>query len=272
MSEYGIRLEFTNHVAVITIDRPQRMNTFNETMWSELERVTAELRENLPRVIVLTGAGDKAFSAGFDVNIDNPQISNLVEAVQKHDRPPVEKLIRHIRTTVDGFSMFCPFLSSPPSMGKAYGGGAELAVRCDLRVMDPDAVISFSEVHLGLMPDWGGAATLARLIGPARAADMILTAREVKAREALALGLINRVSSPAKVLEESVELAETIAGKGPRAVRSALEVIRSACGMSLQEALELETEKAIALITSGECYHGISAFLSKEKPRFPDIK
>jgi len=101
---------------------------------------------------------------------------------------------------------------------------------------------------------------------------MILTAREVKVREALALGLINRVSSPAKVLEESVELAETIAGNGPRAVHSVLEVMRSACGMSLQEALELETEKAIALITSGECYHGISAFLSKEKPRFPDIK
>ena len=159
MSEYGIRLEFTNHVAVITVDRPQRMNTFNETMWSELERITTELRENLPRVIVLTGAG-----------------------------------------------------------------------------------------------------------------DMILTTREVKAREALALGLINRVSSPAKVLEESVELAEIIAGKGPRTVRSALEVIRSACGMSLQEALELETKKAIALITSGECYHGISAFLSKEKSRFPDIK
>jgi len=270
MSEYGIRLEFTNHVAVITIDRPQRMNTFNETMWSELERVTAELRENLPRVIVLTGAGDKAFSAGFDVNIDNPQISNLVEAVQKHDRPPVEKLIRHIRTAVDGL-VCLPVPVIAAINGKAYGGG-ELAVRCDLRVMDPDAVISFSEVHLGLMPDWGGAATLARLIGPARAADMILTAREVKAREALALGLINRVSSPAKVLEESVELAETIAGNGPRAVRSALEVIRSACGMSLQEALELETEKAIALITSGECYHGISAFLSKEKPRFPDIK
>jgi len=228
------------------------------------------LRENLPRVIVLTGAGDKAFSAGFDVNIDNPQISNLVEAVQKHDRPPVEKLIRHIRTAIDGL-VCLPVPVIAAINGKAYGGG-ELAVRCDLRVMDPDAVISFSEVHLGLMPDWGGAATLARLIGPARAADMILTAREVKAREALALGLINRVSSPAKVLEESVELAETIAGKGPRAVRSALEVIRSACGMSLQEALELETEKAIALITSGECYHGISAFLSKEKPRFPDIK
>jgi len=154
----------------------------------------------------------------------------------------------------------------------AYGGGAELAVRCDLRVMDPDAVISFSEVRLGLMPDWGGAATLARLVGPAKASHMILTARKVTAREALTLGLINQVSSPGKVLEESIELAETIAGNGPRAVRCALEVIRSACDVPMQEALELETKSAITLITSGECYHGISAFLSKEKPSFPDIE
>ncbi len=271
MSEYGIRLEFTDHIAVITIDRPQRMNTFNQIMWSELERVVAKLRENLPRVIVLTGAGDKAFSAGFDVNIDNPQVSNLVEAVQKHDRSPVEKLIRRIRTAVDGL-VCLPVPVIAAINGKAYGGGAELAVRCDLRVMDPDAVISFSEVRLGLMPDWGGTATLARLVGPAKAADMILTAREVNAKEALALGLINRISSPARVLEESVKLAETIAGNGPRAVRSALQVIRSACGIPLQEALELETESATTLVTSGECYHGISAFLSKEKPLFPDIE
>lgn len=271
MSEYGIRLEFMDHVAIITIDRPQRMNTFNQIMWYELERVVAELRENLPRVIVLTGAGDKAFSAGFDVNIDNPQVSNLVEAVQKHDRSPVEKLIRYIRVAVDGL-VCLPVPVIAAINGRAYGGGAELAVRCDLRVMDPDAVISFSEVRLGLMPDWGGTATLARLVGPAKAADMILTAREVNAREALALGLINRISSPARVLEESVKLAETIAGNGPRAVRSALDVIRSACGIPLQEALELETESATTLVTSGECYHGISAFLSKEKPLFPDIE
>ncbi len=271
MSECGIRLERKDHVAVITIDRPHRLNTFNQTMWSELERVVAELRENLPRVIVLTGAGDKAFSAGFDVNPDNPQISNLIEAVEKHDRAPVEKLIRNIRTAVDGLvSLPVPLIAA--INGKAYGGGAELAVRCDLRVMDPEAVISFSEVRLGLMPDWGGAAALAQLVGPAKAADMILTAREVTAREALALGLINRISTRARVLEESVELAETIAGNGPRAVRSALEVIRSACGIPMQDALELETERAVTLSTTGECYHGISAFLSRETPRFLDIE
>jgi enoyl-CoA hydratase/carnithine racemase len=270
MSEYGIRLERRDLVAVITLDRPHRLNTFNQTMWSELERVVAQLREHLPRVIVLTGAGETSFSAGFDVNPDNPQISNLIEAVENHDRTPVETLIRHIRGVVDGLvSLPVPLIAA--INGKAYGGGAELAVRCDLRVMDPEAVISFSEVRLGLMPDWGGVAALARLVGPAKAADMILTAREVTAREALALGLITRISLRGTVLEEALELAKTIAGNGPRAVRSALKVIRSACGIPLQEALELETTSAVTLITSGECYHGISAFLAREKPNFPDI-
>jgi enoyl-CoA hydratase len=240
-------------------------------MWNELEQVVAKLQENMPRVIVLTGSGDKAFSTGFDVNIDNPQVYNLIQAVQGHHRPPVEKLIRRIRNAVD--SLVClPIPIIAAINGKAYGGGAELAVRCDLRVMDPDAVISFSEVRMGLMPDWGGTAALTRLVGSARAADMILTAREVKAREALDLGLVNRISSSAKVLDESVELAETIAKNGPRAVRFALEVIRSTGDMSLQDALELEAERAVTLITSGECYHGISAFLSKEEPSFPDIE
>ena len=270
MSEYGIRLERRDHIAVITLDRPKRLNTFNQTMWFELEQVVAQLRGNLPRVIVVTGTGDTAFSAGFDVNPDNPQISNLIEAVENHDRIPVENLIRHIRMAVDGLaSLPVPLIAA--INGKAYGGGAELAVRCDLRVMDPEAVISFSEVRLGLMPDWGGGAALARLVGPSKAADMILTAREVPAQEAYDLGLINRISSRGRVCEEALELAETIAGNGPRAIRSALEVIRSACGIPLREALELETESAVTLIASGECYHGISAFLAREKPNFPDI-
>ncbi|MCK4535174.1 MAG: enoyl-CoA hydratase/isomerase family protein [Syntrophobacterales bacterium] len=269
MSEYGIRLEFTDHIAVITIDRPQRMNTFNQIMWSELERVVAKLRENLPRVIVLTGAGDKAFSAGFDVNIDNPQVSNLVEAVQKHDCSPVEKLIRRIRTAVDGL-VCLPVPVIAAINGKAYGGGAELAVRCDLRVMDPDAVISFSEVRLGLMPDWGGGVSLTRLVGPSIAADLILSARRVTAEDALKIGLVNRISERGKALQDSMALAETIAGHGPRAVMHALKVIRKSPDLSLKDALDLETEEAADLIASGECYHGIMAFLSKEKPEFPN--
>ncbi|MBN2397328.1 MAG: enoyl-CoA hydratase/isomerase family protein [Deltaproteobacteria bacterium] len=269
MTDYGITLEYLDHIAVVCLDRPERRNAFNDVMWTEFDQVIKQLEDKTPRVVILTGAGDRAFSAGFDVSVDNPQVADLAGIMETHDRAPVEKLIRRIRRVVDTlFDLPVPIIAA--LNGSAYGGGAELAVRCDMRVMDPDAVICFSEVRLGLMPDWGGAAALPRLIGPARAAEMILAAREISAQEALSCGLINRISSPGRALDESIDLARMIAANGPRAVRSALAVIRATNDHSLAQALDLEMEKAISLITTGECVYGISAFLSKETPEFPD--
>ncbi|MFH1436435.1 MAG: enoyl-CoA hydratase/isomerase family protein [Pseudomonadota bacterium] len=273
MSGYGVRLERMGHkdrIALITLDRPERRNTMNEAMWSGLEDVTSGLERQLPRAVIITGAGDRAFCAGMDVNPDNPQIGSLVEAVQKHEREPVALLIRRLRTAIDSFvTLPVPIIAA--MNGLAYGGGAELAIRCDLRVMDPGAVICFSEVRLGLMPDWGGGVTLARLIGHSKAADLILTARRVMAQEAYKLDIVNRISKPGKALEESIELAELIARNGPMAVRSALEAMRRARDLSHEKALEAEEDLAVSLIATGECYHGVMAFLSKEEPDFPDI-
>ena len=269
MTDYGITLEYDGHIAIARFERPEKRNAFDEVMWEEFDRVINLLEQNTPRVVVLTGAGNDSFCAGFDVSLDNPQVAGLVEAVTHHDRTPVERLIGRIRSIVDRLcALPVPIIAA--LNGSAYGGGVELAVRCDMRIMDPDAVICFSEVRLGLMPDWGGAAALPRLVGPARAAEMILTARPVTAKDALACGLVNRVSSPGGALAESVDMARVIAANGPRAVRSALEVIRSTSNPSLHNALALEMERAIALITTGECVHGISAFLSRTTPDFPD--
>jgi enoyl-CoA hydratase/carnithine racemase len=120
------------------------------------------------------------------------------------------------------------------------------------------------------MPDWGGGVALARLVGPARASDLILTARRVGAEEALSLGLVNRVSPAGQALTDAISMAETIAANGPRAVRSALSVIRKTPDLSLEDALNLETETAVTLISSGECARGIGAFLEKKEPEFPD--
>ncbi len=265
-----ITLERKEKIAVVTLNRPEKRNAFDLDMWERLEAVTEELKNELPRAIVITGAGDRAFCAGFDVNPENPQVANLINAVKEKDRDPVYKLVSYIRTTVDHFvSLPVPVIAA--LNGLAYGGGAELASRCDMRVADPGAVTCFSEVRLGLMPDWGGGVALTRLIGPAKAADLVLTARKVTADEAFSLGLVNRVSEPAGACKEAVALAETIAKNGPQAVRQVLEVIRHSSGMPLQEALELETKNAVDLITGGECFHGISAFLSKKEPEFPDL-
>jgi len=268
MENHLIELEYRGHIAVVTLNRPHKKNAFDEKMWDAFEDITAKLKKNSPRVVIVTGAGN-AFSAGFDVNPENPQVSRLVEAVKNHQRRPVEALIGRIRTAVDNF-VFLPVPVIAAINGSAYGGGAELAVRCDLRVIDPAAVFCFSETRLGLMPDWGGGVALSRLIGASRAADLILTAREIDAGEAFSMGMANRTSAPGKVLEEAMQLAEQIASNGPCAVRHALSVIRKAADLPQGNALQVETDEATSLITSGECYHGIAAFLNNEKPQFPD--
>ena len=269
MSDAGVRLERENKIATIILDRPERKNTLNAEMWEALDGVVAELEKDLPYVVVITGAGNSAFCAGMDVNPDNPQIKEVMEGVFNNERAPVEQLITGLRAVIDRLvSLPVPIIAA--INGNAYGGGAELAVRCDMRVMDPGAELCFSEVRLGLMPDWGGGVALTRLAGPGTAAELILTARSITADRALQLGLVNRISAPGTAREEALEMAKAIAANGPLAVRSALEVIRKTPDMTYENALDLEYEKAVSLITSGECVQGIAAFISKEKPEFPE--
>lgn len=271
MNTDRILLERKGHVAVLTINRPERKNAFNEALFNRLGVIAQELKARPPRAVVISGAGETSFSAGFDVNPDNPMLDSIIKTMTSGETGPAKQLIRAIRKTVDDFiSVPVPLIAA--LNGSAYGGGAELAVRCDLRVMDPGAVICFSELRLGLMPDWGGGAALARLIGPSRAADLILTARKVGAPEAFALGVVNRISQKGCALGEALSLAETIAENGPRAVWNALALLRENQNIPYSAMLDKEEELAAALISSGECIHGVGAFLEKKKPIFPDIQ
>ena len=261
-------IERLGAVAVITLDRPARKNALDQAMWSELGRAADDLATRLPRAIVLTGAGG-AFSAGMDVNPDNPQVARLVAAVAGGDPAPPRTMLDGIHAVLDRlFALPVPLIAAIG--GLAYGGGAEIATRCDLRVVDPSATICFSEVRLGLMPDLGGGVALARLLGPGRAADLILTARKLDATEALALGFANRVSAPDSARAEAIALAEQIAGNGPRAVRAALSVLRRATDLPWRDALAIEIDAAARLIATGECQQGIVAVLGRTTPHFTD--
>jgi len=269
MSNEDIHLEMRDKVAILTLDRPLRQNALNDRMFEAMERVTQKLKEHLPRAIVITGSGDSTFCAGFDIHPDNPLVAGLIDAAEKKPLGPARTLIRYVRKIVDEFvSLPVPIIAA--INGLAYGGGAELAVRCDLRVMEPGAVICFSEVRLGLMPDWGGGAALVRLVGASRAADMMLTARRISAGEAINFGLVNRICRSG-CLEEAMDLANMIAANSPRAVSSTLALIRQSQNLTLKATLDMEMEKAVSLIGSGEYFYGVSAFLEKRKPEFPDF-
>lgn len=269
MSDGTVRLSRDGHVALLVLDRPERRNAMGESMWTALEARVAELEAKLPRAVVITGEGDRAFCAGQDLGMDNPQVQALVGAVQTKDERAVEVFLARERRVVDRL-LALPVPLVAAVNGVAFGGGAELATRCDLRVLDPAAVVCFSEVTLGLMPDWGGGVALARLLGAGRAADLILTGRRVDAEEALRLGLANRISAKGQSVAEAMELARAIAKNGPRAVKCSLEVLRRAPALSTEEALALEFRRAVSLIASGECAHGIMAFMNKQAPEFPD--
>lgn len=269
MTENRIRLERKNKIAIVFMDRPEKRNAFDTAMFEALEKVTRELEQDLPRAVVLTGAHNRSFCAGFDVSLENPMASDFFSAVNQKDTALAGNIISRVRRAVDGFAgLPVPLIAA--INGQAYGGGMELATRCDLRVMDADATLCFSEVRLGLMPDWGGGASLARLVGHARAADLILTARVVKADEALGMGLVNRVSDKGRCLDEALALAENIGQNGPKAVRHALAALRQSRDLSLKKAMDREAEEAATLIASGECIYGITAFMEKKAPRFPD--
>lgn len=269
MNPHNIKIEKRDRIAVVIMDRPDKNHAFDTVMFDSLEQVTGELKQNLPRAVVLTGTGDRAFCAGFDVSLENPMTSEFLKAVETKDADGAGNLLKRMRRAIDAFvNLPVPVIAA--INGSAYGGGAELAVRCDLRVMDRRAQICFSEVRLGLMPDWGGGPTLARLIGHSHAADLILTARTVTADQAARLGLINRVSDHGSSIKDAVHLARDISGNGPNAVRHALRILRHSRNASLNQAMEKETKIAARLIASGECMHGIAAFMENKLPRFPD--
>ncbi len=269
MSDGKVTVERANGVAVVTLRRPAKHNALNEVMWAGLSEATCELGAKLPRAIVITGAGP-AFCAGMDLSPDNPQMAGLATAAQTGDPGPMRELLTKLRPAIDAFvALPVPIIAAVN--GLAFGGGAELAIRSDLRVVDPDAELCFSEVRLGLIPDMGGCGALPRLVGRAVATELILTARRVKGDEALTLGLANRVSAPGKALQEALELARSIAANGPRAVRAALEVIRRSPYLSEAEALELERDRATTLMATGECIYGVTAVMSHQDPEFPDI-
>jgi enoyl-CoA hydratase/carnithine racemase len=183
-----VQVERKNKIALVTMNHTSRQNAFDESMFSALENATTELKQDLPRAVIITGAGNEAFSAGFDINPENSLMADFIKVLDNNDIELAGRLLKRIRKAVDGFvSLPVPIIAA--INGLAYGGGLELATRCDLRVMDRTAQLCFSEVRLGLMPDMGGGPYLTQLVGSAVASDLILTARTINAEEALKIGL-----------------------------------------------------------------------------------
>ena len=255
-----VTVAIERHVATVTLNRPDKLNAFTVEMVDDLvaalRRVTAA---EAVRCVVLTGAG-RAFCAGADVAVLNDIVARRDAALG--------------RRLVDGSRAVHRLIRAAPQPvlcalnGVAAGGGANLALGCDLRIAADSARIGQVFGRIGLHPDWGGTWFLPRMVGPATAMELFLSAELVEAPRLLALGLVNRVVPAAALAAETRAWAERIAAAPPLVVRRMKQAVYAAAGATLEELLDLELEAQLACFVTEDCAEGLAAFREKREPHF----
>jgi methylglutaconyl-CoA hydratase len=244
--------------AVVTLDRPDRRNALDRATVCELGRVGRELAgDPSVRAVVLTGSGERAFSAGAD----------LKEREGMND-DAVREMLGLYRSELAWLDS-SPFPSIAALNGAALGGGLELALACDLRVAAPHAVLGLPETSLGIIPAAGGTQRLPRLVGTAKALELVLFGTRLSAAEARDIGLVNRVSPEgSSVLEDTLGWLAPILEGAPLATRAALVAVRAALALPLEDGLDAERKAYEACLTSEDRREALRAFAEKRKPVF----
>jgi len=251
-----VRVEREDNVAVLTIDRQEKLNALDPQVVEEIGQALLELEAEGPRAIIVTGAGERAFIAGADIGamsvmapLEAKRFSEIGHAAMALlDRSPVPTI-----AAVNGY---------------ALGGGCEVALACDVRIAAENASFGFPEVGLGILPGMGGTQRLPRLIGPALAKELIFTGRRIGAEEAKAIGLVNRVVAEGEALNSARELAAEISANGPLAVRHAKAAANRALDVDLVSGLEYEADQFALLFATEDASEGMNAFGERRKPAF----
>ncbi len=260
-----IRAERLDDVLLLTIERPERRNALDLDLWHALR--DACVGADGVRAVVLTGAGGH-FCAGMDLNADNPLVAQIAPAVFEGREGPAYATIRELKECVGALAdVQVPTFAAIE--GACLGSGLEVALACDVRIAARNATIGIPEVAVGMVPDVGGCARLTRLVGPGRAADLIVTGRRIDGDEAYRLGVVERVVEPGEALNVALAAARQAAANAPVAVRMALRVVRVAPDLGLDEALSTETQAGVVALTSGEPAEGLAAFAERRAPRWP---
>jgi enoyl-CoA hydratase len=253
-----VRVETQDGVRVLIVDRPEKLNALNAAVLQELSHAVDDCaRDSALQSVILTGAGEKAFIAGADIR----ELSLLSPLQGREHARKGQALLNAIAEL--------PVPTIAAINGFAYGGGLELAMACTLRVASENARMGLPETSLGIIPGYGGTQRLARLVGPARALELVLTAEKgLTASEAERIGLVNRVVPAGKALEAAREIARKIAANGPIACRYAMDAIRRGLEMPLAEGQLFEATLFGLCAATEDMKEGMTAFLEKRPPRF----
>jgi enoyl-CoA hydratase len=253
----SVDLSREDGVAVLTVNRPDALNAFDVDTLTEIRDHLRELAEDpAVRVVVLTGAGERAFAAGADIKY----MSGL-DVDEAKEWGALGHEVGHLLETM-------PKPTIAAINGFALGGGCELALACDFRYASSTAKLGQPEVNLGIIPGWGGTQRLARVVGLGLAKELVLTGRVVDSEEALRIELVNAVYEPGELMEKTLEVARGLAAKGPLALAAAKEAVNRALAGDHADNLDREADYFGELFSSADAKEGMTAFVEKREPRF----
>ena len=250
-----VNVDLQGAVAVLTIDRPKALNALNPEVLADLKAAFEGIDQNAVRCVVLTGAGDKSFVAGADIG--------SMSTMTKAEGEAFGKLGNDIFLMIEGFPL--PVIAAVN--GFALGGGCELAMSCDIRICSDNAMFGQPEVGLGITPGFGGTQRLPRLVGMGMAKQLLYTARNIDAAEALRIGLVNAVIPQAELLDAALKMAGQIAKNAPIAVRACKKAVNEGMQVSIDKAVEIEEKLFGGCFETHDQVEGMACFLSREKPK-----
>jgi enoyl-CoA hydratase len=253
----AIHMSRVDELALITLDRPEALNALSFAQIQDLSRLLDGLVDSDARALLVTGAGERAFSAGAD-------IKELMGRTLVEQRSGA-MLGQSVLAKLDQL----PMPSIALINGYAFGGGLELALACTFRLAVPTAKLGFPEIKLGLIPGYGGTQRLPRLIGEARATEMILTGRTVEAEEAVRIGLVNRVVD-GDLIAAGQAFAREMTGFSLPVLCLARDAIRRAHDLPLHDGLKIEADLSTLAFQTADAVEGMTAFVEKRKPVFKD--
>ncbi len=257
MNYKNLLIDISEHIAVVTLNRPDKLNALNHETLIELQQAFNSLKDDKNIfVVIITGSGEKAFVAGADISeinkldmLDGKKFAEFGQSVFSM----IEKFDKPVIAAVNGF---------------ALGGGCELALSCHIRIASENAKFGQPEVNLGIIPGYGGTQRLTRLINSGRAAEIILTADMIDSSEALRIGLVNKVYPQSELQSKAFEMASKIASKGQQAIRLALKAVKVVDEVSSREGQNIEATLFALCCGTEDFKEGTQAFLEKRKPSF----
>lgn len=252
-----IKTKIEKLIGQLIIDRPESLNAMNNMVLDELIMKFNELiSDSDVRVIIVSGAGDKAFIAGADIK--------LMRGMGKKEAEKFAKKGHLLTSLIENSSK--PIIAA--INGYAFGGGSELALSCHIRIASEDAIFSQPEVKIGLLPGWGGTQRLPRIVGKGIANEIILTGMNISAERAYEIGLVNEVVKKDDLISNCNKIAEALIRNSPNAIKESIKLINISSNLDLKAGLEIEAKRFSELFDTDETSEGLTAFVQKRTPKY----